>query len=98
MAVLLLVRAYGAEFHESDRPGIDIKADVHTIRVLHRLGVSSAPTEKATVEAARRLNPDFPGAIDGALWVIGSRWCRPTRPLCGDCVVGDACPEGRKRG
>lgn len=91
MTVLLLVRAYGVEFHERDRPGIDIKADVHTSRVLWRLGASLAQTESETVDAARRLNPTFPGAIDGSLWIIGTRWCRPTGPRCGECVVAGNC-------
>lgn len=47
MAVLLIERAYGVMLDDLDRPSIDIKPDIHTMPVLHRLGVSDAPTPDA---------------------------------------------------
>ena len=60
MSVLLIEKAYGIRFNELDRPGMDIKPDVHTMRVLFRLGVSPLQTEEATIKAARRMNPEYP--------------------------------------
>jgi endonuclease III len=96
MAVLSLERGFGVRFADLDRPGMDIKADVHTIRVLFRLGVARSRTPTAAIEAARRISPEFPGAIDGALWVIGSRWCEAGEPRCGGRAVASVCATGRK--
>ena len=96
MAVLSLERGFGVRFADLDRPGMDIKADVHTIRVLFRLGVARSRTPAAAIEAARRISPEFPGAIDGALWVIGSRWCEAGEPRCGECAVAEVCGTGVK--
>ncbi|MFH2103414.1 MAG: hypothetical protein ABIJ39_08705 [Chloroflexota bacterium] len=71
LAILLIEQAFPIRFHDLDRPHMDIKPDVHTKRVLYRLGMSAKEDETAAVEAARRMNPSWPGALDGALWWIG---------------------------
>jgi len=93
MAVLLIEAAFSIRFDDIERRNMDIKPDVHTIRVLYRLGVSQARTEQAAVEAARRLNPDYPGAVDGPLWNIGRTWCHATTPNCFECCVESICAK-----
>jgi endonuclease III len=91
MGVLLIEQAFNVHF--PDRATMTIKPDVHTVRVLYRLGVSRAPDEESAMFAARRLNPDFPGAVDGALWEIGRRWCAPTGPECTACIMVHFCAK-----
>ncbi len=89
MAVLLIEKAFPIRF--DDREHMDIKPDVHTVRVLYRLGVSSSMTVEFALKASQRMNPEFPGKVDGALWEIGRRWCRPTNPDCTGCPVTAEC-------
>lgn len=91
MAVLLIEAAYPHTFDVIDRRYMDIKPDEHTQRVLYRLGASAAKTEQAALDAARRLSPDYPGEIDGALWIIGREYCHPTDPECRICPVTQVC-------
>lgn len=91
MAVLLIEKVFGVRFSDLDHAAMDIKADVHTTRVLHRLGAAPAATVADAIEAARRLNPAYPGEIDGALWAVGRRWCRPQLPDCASCPMEDLC-------
>jgi len=91
MAVLLIEQAFPVRFE--DRENMDIKPDVHTVRVLYRLGASHAMTTDAALEASRRMNPEFPGKVDGALWEIGRHWCHPTDPDCASCPVTSLCAK-----
>ena len=91
MAVLLIEKAFPIRFE--DRENMDIKPDVHTVRVLYRLGVSDAMSTDSALAASREMNPEFPGKVDGALWEIGRRWCRPTSPDCPECPVCGICPK-----
>lgn len=93
MGVLLIEKNFGVRFGDLDRRYMDIKADVHTIRVLYRLGVSDAKTEDSAISAARRLNPEFPGALDGALWEIGRKFCSAFNPNCPNCPMRDVCKQ-----
>ncbi len=91
MAVLLIEKAFPVRFE--DRENMDIKPDVHTVRVLYRLGVSNAMTSEAALETSRKMNPEFPGKVDGALWEIGRHWCHPTGPDCARCPVTSLCEK-----
>jgi endonuclease III len=91
MGVLLIEKAFDVRFSDLDHTDIDIKPDVHTMRVLYRLGVSEAQNESVAVAAARRMHPAYPGELDGALWVIGRRWCRANTPECSVCPMVDVC-------
>jgi endonuclease III len=91
MAVLLIEKAYNIRFDVQDRIRMDIKADVHTKRVLYRLGVSEAETEESATEASQLLNPPYPGDIDGALWSIGRKFCFANNPNCWYCPMTDLC-------
>ena len=93
MAVLLIEKAFPYRFSDFDRPNMDIKPDTHTRRVLFRLGVGESETDKATIEAARKLNPAYPGEFDGILWLIGRKWCHPTAPNCFKCCVESICAK-----
>ena len=93
MAVLLIEKAFPYRFSDLDRPSMDIKPDTHTRRVLYRLGVSEAETDKAAIVAARLINPAYPGEIDGVLWLIGRTWCHPINPDCQNCCMTKVCAK-----
>jgi len=91
MGVLLIEAAFDIRFDDLDRKRMDIKPDVHTKRVLYRLGVSAAETEEAALDAARILNPKYPGELDGGLWWIGRNWCFASNPDCHNCPMHNSC-------
>lgn len=93
MILLLLERFYGFHFNELNHKAMDLKPDVHIVRVMSRLGLISQWSPDDAIKAARKLNPDFPGDIDASLWIIGRNWCFPTKPLCSECPVNGVCPE-----
>jgi endonuclease-3 len=72
---------------------IDIKPDVHVIRVFYRSGLSSKREGQSCIEAARRLYPEFPGKLDWPAWEIGRRYCHESGPNCAKCPLGDICPK-----
>jgi endonuclease III len=78
-------------FDDLDRKRIDIKPDVHTRRVLYRLGMAVEENDQAALDAARMMNPDYPGALDGALWWIGREWCSASNPDCENCPMELSC-------
>jgi hypothetical protein len=67
MGVLLIEKNFRIRFSDLDHTRMDIKPDVHTVRVLYRLGVCDAETIDSAITAARRLNPEFPGGVDAPL-------------------------------
>jgi endonuclease III len=91
MSVLLIEKAYGIRFSDLDRPGMDIKANVHTMRVLYRLGVSRDRTEQDALDATRHMHPEYPGELDAPLWIIGRKWCNPGYPNCIECPMNGTC-------
>jgi len=94
MILLLIEKTYHIRFSDLDHQRMDIKPDVHTRRVLYRLGVSAASDrDDEAINAARQLNPSFPGEIDGALWLLGRQWCRNTNPNCNQCPMQDVCAK-----
>ena len=72
---------------------MDVKPDIHVIRVFSRLGFISQLNEKEAMNAARRLNPEYPGALDAPIWVIGRNWCIADMPQCHNCPVNEICPK-----
>jgi len=96
-AANVLVRRFHVHF--SDYRSIDVSADVHVQRVMARLGfVEEGSGRDVVVDAARKLNPAFPGIFDLALWDIGRMVCRPQRPQCPDCRLKDLCAYARTHG
>lgn len=96
MTVLLIEKAFPYRFKDLDRKRMDIKPDVHTRRVLFCLGVASSESDLAAVDAARRLNPEFPGELDGPLWWIGRNWCHARAANCVGCPVNLVCAKKRE--
>lgn len=72
---------------------IDIKPDVHVLRVFKRAGLTRTQSSGEAVYAARRLNSRFPGALDWPAWQIGQRWCHSTEPDCDGCPLTGICPR-----
>ena len=93
MAVILIEKAFGIRFSDLDHATMDIKPDTHTMRVLHRLGAAPIQSESAAIQAARDLRPEYPGEIDGPLWIIGRNWCRPSHAQCHRCPMDQVCPK-----
>ena len=92
MAANILARELKVPF--SDYYSIDISADIHVRRVLHRLGlIKKGASVEQIVYKARALNPEFPGLIDLPLWEIGRNWCRPKKVLCNNCYLKDICSK-----
>ena len=92
MAVNILVRDFGIQII-GDRSGIDVSNDVHVRRVFHRTGLIIRDNERAVVEAARKLNSDYPGELDYPAWVIGMKYCKSGNPNCKDCPLNEVCPK-----
>jgi endonuclease-3 len=93
MIILLLERWFKVYFDDIDHRNMDVKADVHIIRVFQRLGFISEPTSTAALDAARKLNPEFPGALDAPAWYIGRNWCTAFMSKCYQCPVNEVCPK-----
>ncbi|MBI3126560.1 MAG: hypothetical protein HYZ11_03035 [Candidatus Tectomicrobia bacterium] len=93
MIILLLERLNEIVFDASELAFLDIKPDVHTRRVLRRLGFTHGDTDHEAIQAARRLYPTYPGKLDAPLWEIGRKWCRPQHPKCSECVMVGLCSQ-----
>jgi len=93
MIVLLLEKCFKIKFTDLDHRTMDVKPDVHIIRVFQRLGFISVPDEKQALKAARRLNPEYPGALDAPSWVVGKNWCISFAPQCSACPLNSVCPK-----
>ena len=93
MAVLLLERCFGIQFNDIDHRNMDVKPDIHVIRVFGRLGFISQLNEKEALNAARELNPEYPGALDTPIWIIGRKWCTADVPQCTYCPVNEVCSK-----
>lgn len=89
MTVLLVERAFGVRF--VDKAEVDLKADVHTMRVTYRLGLADVEDADSAVAAARLLHPAAPGDLDAPMWMIGRRWCAPSSPNCHACIARPHC-------
>ncbi len=91
MAVELLVRHFGVQL-----AGIDcgtVAYDVHVRRVFLRTGLIDKDTPDEVRRAAARVCPEAPGLIDLPTWLIGRETCRPKRPACERCRLGEVCPR-----
>lgn len=93
MIVLLLEKCFGVHFDDIDHRNMDVKPDTHVIRVFQRLGFITEPNEAVAKKAARRLNPEYPGALDAPAWIIGKKWCAPFAPQCHSCPLNEVCPK-----
>ena len=98
MAVRLIESMYDFRFADLDYSRMDIKPDVHTTRVLYRLGVSTTIREDGAIFAARFINPSYPGEIDGPLWLLGRKLCQATNPDCGRFPINAVCLKLKGKG
>ena len=74
---------------------IDVKPDLHLLRVFRRVGLIDDDSANQAIRAARarRLNPEFPGEPDWPAWRIGQLWCHSTEPDCGRCPLTGDCAK-----
>lgn len=94
MAVLNLVRNFGLLGGIKSLSQLDIKPDIHVMRVFKRVGLIGADgTRVDAIDAARKFNPRFPAELDAPSWEIGANFCRPNNALCSDCPITDVCPK-----
>jgi uncharacterized HhH-GPD family protein len=93
MAVGVLMSLVGYSPQADELPGLDVKADVHVVRVFHRLGIATEATTRAAILAARRFYPAHPGRLDWPAWHIGSLICRPHNPACAECPIESWCEK-----
>jgi len=96
MAANILVRDLGVKVKDEDWSGIDVSYNQqagHVGRVFSRTGLVEVDEMRAVIEAARRLNPRWPGALDLPAWLIGREWCHEKKPECFNCVINSVCPR-----
>jgi len=93
MAVNILVRDLGVS--AQNKQWIDVSDDTHVSRIFQRTGLIDTYTHEALLNAARDLNPDYPGALDLPSWLIGRRFCHAREPECSSCPLEKECPKVR---
>jgi endonuclease III len=93
MTLILIESVYDITFSDIDYTKMDIKPDVHTMRVLYRLGASPSINTDSAILAARHISPSYPGAIDGPLWSVGRNWGHPASADCGSCPLDTCCEK-----
>jgi endonuclease III len=94
MAVLLLARNYGLLGGKKSLSQLDVKPDIHVMRVFRRCGfIAESSKPKDAIHAAQRLHSKFPAALDAPAYNIGKHWCRPRNPKCLECPIGTVCAK-----
>ena len=91
MATRILHEDFGC-FRGQERQ-IDVKPDSLLLRVFRRVGLIDKESEDQARRAARRLNPEFPAALDWPAWRIGQLWCHPKEPECAPCPLTRVCAK-----
>jgi len=91
MVTNIFFRELGVDVkHKSE---IDVSYDEMVRRTFLRTGLVKRDTMKEVIDAARRLNPEYPGELDYPTWFIGRNWCLPKNPKCHECYLNDICPK-----
>lgn len=96
MAANILVRDLGVKVKDDDWSGIDVSYDQqagHVGRVFLRAGLVEVDEKQTVIEAARHLNPNWPGALDLPAWLIGRERCHEKSPECHNCPINSVCPR-----
>jgi len=91
MVTNILSRDLGVEV--KDKSGIDVSYDEMVRRIFLRAGLVKSDTMENVVEAARGLNPEYPGELDYPAWLTGRSWCLPKNPKCDECYLNEVCPK-----
>jgi len=89
MAVEILTRHFGVQLQ--GRECGQVAYDVQVRRVFLRTGLAEEDSLQAIETAAREACPEAPGTLDLPAWLIGRDTCRPRRPLCDECRLGEVC-------
>ena len=66
---------------------IDVKPDSLLLRVFRRAGLIDEESAEQARRLARRLNPEFPGALDWPAWRISQLWSDAMEPECACCPL-----------
>lgn len=72
---------------------IDVSYDRHVRRVFMRAGLADVDSPESIIASPRRLNPDYPGALDLPAWAIGRRFCSNADPRCDECPLSQVCAK-----
>lgn len=91
MATNILVMDFG--INVKDKRGIDLSYDRHVRRVFLRTGLVEKDDMNLMIKTARRLNPEYPGALDYLAWIIEREYCHPQNPKCDKCPISKVCPK-----
>jgi len=91
MIVRILIDEFGYNPGREGLSQIDVKPDIHVVRIFYRTGLILERSGSACVEAARQLYPKFPGVLDWPAWEIGRTWCHDHNPECVDCPLYSVC-------
>ena len=89
MAIRILYDDWG--MFKGKEQQIDVKADVHVMRVFKRTGLTLSESESEAVSVAQELNPQFPAELDWPAWNIGQKWCHHYNPNCPACPLTAVC-------
>lgn len=89
LACLLLVRDFGLDV--PDKENIDIIYELHIKKIFLRAGFCEQDTYESITQAARKINPEFPGYLTSAFWAIGREVCHPNDPECNVCPINKFC-------
>ncbi|MEO0247642.1 MAG: endonuclease III [candidate division WOR-3 bacterium] len=85
VANIVLSRAYGKKA---------IAVDTHVHRISNRLGIVSTETPEETEKALENIVPDeWHSKFNELLVAFGQTICRPVRPRCDECPIGEFCPK-----
>jgi endonuclease-3 len=91
MVTNILFRDLGADLKGPS--GIDVSYDEMVRRTFVRTSLVKRDTMRDIINAARSLNPEYPGELDYPAWLIGRKWCLANNPKCNECFLSDVCPK-----
>lgn len=96
MATNLLHRNFRVQY--SDYSALDISPDIHTRRVLYRLGfIDNKEDINLVIYRAKSICPQYPGLLDECCWDVGRKYCHNMNPKCGECELNEVCATYRRK-
>lgn len=93
MTIRILLDEFGYDPSLEGRRQIDVKADIHVIRIFYRTGLITSKSADVCIQTARQLHPEFPGLLDWPAWEIGRTWCHERNPDCQGCPLSNVCQK-----
>ncbi|MBS1949923.1 MAG: Endonuclease III [Cytophagales bacterium] len=77
---------------EMGKPAEGIIVDLHVVRVAPRLGLArGTDPKKLEKQLMESIDPKDWGEVGMAISFLGREICRPTNPMCGECVMNRVC-------